>query len=45
MSIRYSLAIVASSKLIAIWMFWVASKSLIADLDAKNRWRASAAPA
>jgi predicted MFS family arabinose efflux permease len=45
MSIRYSLAIVAASKLIAIWMFWMASKSLVADLEAKNSWRASAAPA
>ena len=45
LSIRYSLMIVAASKFIAIWMFWAASKSLIKDLDAKNHWRASAAPA
>jgi predicted MFS family arabinose efflux permease len=45
LSIRYSLMIVAASKFIAIWMFWSASKSLVTDLDAKNRWRSSAAPA
>jgi MFS family permease len=40
-SIRYSLMIVAASKFIAIWLFWVASKSLVKDLEAKHRWRAS----
>jgi predicted MFS family arabinose efflux permease len=45
LSIRYSLMIVAASKFIAIWMFWSASKSLVKDLEAKNRWRASAVPA
>jgi MFS family permease len=42
-SIRYSLMIVALSKFIAIWMFWSASKTLVADLDAKNHWRATPA--
>ena len=41
LSIRYSLMIVAASKFLAIWMFWVASKTLIGDLEAKNLWRAS----
>jgi predicted MFS family arabinose efflux permease len=45
LSIRYALMIVAASKFIAIWMFWAASKSLVKDLEAKNRWRASAVPA
>ena len=44
-SIRYSLMIVALSKFIAIWMFWSASKTLIQDLDAKNRWRSTPATA
>ena len=45
LSIRYSLMIVALSKFIAIWMFWSASKTLVADLDAKNRWRPAPASA
>jgi len=45
MAIRYSLGIVASSKVIAIWMFWVASKSLKKDLEAKNRFTPSTVPA
>jgi predicted MFS family arabinose efflux permease len=45
LSIRYSLMIVAASKFIAIWMFWSASKTLIQDLDAKNRWRSTPSPA
>jgi MFS family permease len=43
LSLRYSLMIVAASKFIAIWMFWTAGKSLVKDLDAKNRWRAAPA--
>jgi predicted MFS family arabinose efflux permease len=43
MSIRWALGIVAASKVIAIWMFWVASKSLIQDLEAKNRFKPSPA--
>jgi MFS family permease len=45
MSIRYALGIVAASKVIAIWMFWAASKSLKKDLEAKNTYVPTAAPA
>jgi predicted MFS family arabinose efflux permease len=45
MSIRYALGIVAASKVIAIWMFWAASKSLKKDLEAKNTYVPTAEPA
>ena len=44
-SIRWALGIVAASKLIAIWMFWAASKSLKKDLEAKNLYSPGATPA
>jgi MFS family permease len=44
-SIRWALGIVAASKLIAIWMFWAASKTLRKDLEAKNLYSPSATPA
>jgi predicted MFS family arabinose efflux permease len=43
-SIRWALGIVAMSKVIAIWMFWAASKSLKKDLEAKHRFVPTPAP-